>query len=70
MPSPRIAPNTDPGNLGDTVDPWDAWLNGDIDSSDLPPDLAVQARAVASGRVAKHGSTGDKEGRDDDADRR
>ncbi len=45
--SKRIAPNTDPNQLGDLVDPWDAWLNGDLPMNDLPKDLLEAALVLA-----------------------
>jgi hypothetical protein len=45
--SKRIAPKSDPDELGDLADPWDAWLNGDIAMEDLPEDLREAALAFA-----------------------
>ena len=41
----RISPNTDPNELGDLVDPWDVWLNGDLATEDLPANLQEYALA-------------------------
>jgi hypothetical protein len=43
MADVRISPNTNPDELGDQVDPWDAWLNGDLATKDLPDDLQEYA---------------------------
>lgn len=45
----RIAPTTDPAETGDLVDPWDAWLNGDLAMDDLPEDLREQALEFVRG---------------------
>jgi len=47
MADVRISPNTDPNELGDQVDPWDAWLNGDLATEDLPEDLQEAALEFA-----------------------
>lgn len=39
-----IDPRTDPSRVGDEVDEWDAWLEGDIDLNDLSPELQQRAR--------------------------
>jgi hypothetical protein len=56
MPKPKhIAPNTNPDELGDTVSPWDAWLDDQIETSELPPELQEGARRLLATPVLKHG---------------
>lgn len=42
----RLIPYADPADDAELPDPWEAWLNGDIDLTDLPPEDQKRAREM------------------------
>ena len=49
-----IDTRTDPDELGDTVDPFEAWMNGELDYDDLTDEEKLAADAVIASSSESH----------------